>query len=96
MNLSELIRKIPDLVNDIVTKQRIDDSMIGQFHLGQQYEISTWVNNKMCGVYPCELERESIYYDHDGDSKTLKKVRITRVNIYLVVTETTMLVLETD
>jgi len=49
-------------------------------------------------VYPCELERESIYYDTDGSSgaKTLKKVRIVRVNIYLVVTETTMLVLEVD
>ena len=56
------------------------------------------MNNKSCGVYPCELERESIYYDTDGSSgaKTLKKVRIVRVNIYLVVTETTMLVLEVD
>jgi hypothetical protein len=50
----------------------------------------------MCGVFPCELEREVIYHEHDGDSKTLKKVRISRVNIYLVVTETTLLVLETD
>mgnify|MGYP000090443522 FL=1 len=71
--------------------------MIGQFHLGQQYEISTWMNNKLCGVYPCELERESIYYDtNEKGEKTLKKVRISRVNIYLVVTETTLLVLETD
>ena len=55
------------------------------------------MNNKLCGVYPCELERESIYYDtNEKGEKTLKKVRITRVNIYLIVTETTLLVLETD
>jgi hypothetical protein len=72
--------------------------MVGAFHLGQQYEISTWINNKRCGVYPCELERENIYYEEDKTTgaKTLKKVRIVRVNIYLVVTETILLVLETD
>jgi len=49
-------------------------------------------------VYPCELERENIYYEEDKETgaKTLKKVRTVRVNIYLVVTETILLVLETD
>ncbi len=49
-------------------------------------------------MYPCELERENIYYEEDSETgaKTLKKVRTVRVNIYLVVTETILLVLETD
>jgi hypothetical protein len=98
MNLSELIKQIPNFVHDVVTKQREDNEMVGQFHLGQQYEISTWINNKRCGVYPCELERENIYYEEDKETgaRTLKKVRTVRVNIYLVVTETILLVLETD
>lgn len=98
MNLSELIKQIPNFVHDVVTKQRAENNMVGQFHLGQQYEISTWINNKRCGVYPCELERENIYYEEDKETgaKTLKKVRTVRVNIYLVVTETILLVLETD
>ncbi len=49
-------------------------------------------------MYPCELERESIYFAEDSATgmKTLKKVSITLINIYLVVTETMLLVLETE
>jgi len=97
-NLSELIKQIPSFIHEVVTSVRAENSMVGQFHLGQQYEISTWINNKQCGVYPCELERENIYYEEDSatGAKTLKKVRTIRINIYLVVTETILLVLETD
>ena len=49
-------------------------------------------------MYPCELERENIYYEEDFNTgaKTLKKVRTIRVQIYLVVTENLLLVLEID
>ena len=63
MNLSELIKQIPSFIHDVVCQERPENTMIGSFHLGQQYEISTWINNKRCGVYPCELEKESIYFD---------------------------------
>ena len=78
MNLNELIKQIPSFIHDVVTQQRPESVMIGQFHLGQQYETSTWINNKRCGVYPCEIEKENIYYSEDPGSgkKTMKKVRV--------------------
>lgn len=53
MNLYELIQQIPNFIQETITKGRDRKEMIGRFHLGLNYDISSWLNNPNCRVFPC-------------------------------------------
>lgn len=64
--------------------------MIGQFHLGMQYDMNIWLQNPQCGVFPCKEEKENLVAQQ-GSVK-----RKGYIDIYTVVTESILLYLEAD
>jgi len=52
MNLYELIQRIPDFIA-VHHKREASPSMLGQFHLGFKYDMSTWKLSQHTPVYPC-------------------------------------------
>ena len=65
--------------------------MIGQFHLGMQYDMNIWLQNSQCGIFPCKEEKENVVQSANGPVK--RKGYIDR---YTVVTESILLYLEAD
>ena len=64
--------------------------MIGQFHLGLQYDMNIWLQNSQCGIFPCKEEKENVV---TGNGSVKRKGYI---DVYTVVTESTLLYLEPD
>lgn len=88
MNLYELLQYIPDFISEMLMRSGDDDfkdessnntvsnqpksGILGHFHLGMQYDINIWLSNPLCGVYPCQEERE---VSHKGNSgQKVKKI----------------------
>ena len=60
MNLYELIQQMPNFVVETITKGRERKEMLGRFHLGLNYDMSIWLNNSFCRVFPCQQEQDVV------------------------------------
>lgn len=96
MNLHELIQQIPNFILETVTKGRDRKEMIGRFHLGLNYDITSWLNSKDCRVFPCQQEQEVLVKIKNKEGQIKKHERKTMIDIYLVITENMLIMLKTD
>ena len=107
MNLYDLIQQIPEFIRDTLLKSQNvpqkkakgseEKHMVGRFHMGLNYDMLIWLQNSQCRVFPCQQEQEVTVRIKDKASGQLKKqVRKNMVDIYLVITETVLLMLKTD
>lgn len=103
MNLYELIQQIPEFIRETLLKQQkvqqkiSSAKMVGRFHLGLNYDMLIWLQNSQCRVFPCQQELEVTVKVKDKTTGQMqKRVKKNMVDIYLVVTETVLLMLKTD
>ena len=64
MNLFDVIQLIPNFISQTIEKERAGKTSeirdIGRFHLGLNYDMLIWLNNKECRVFPCQEEVDVI------------------------------------
>lgn len=97
MNLYELIQQIPEFIRETLLHPPPVDKMTGRFHLGLNYDMQSWLTNSMCRVFPCQQEQEiQVKLKDKATGKSEKQLRKQMIDIYLVVSETVLLVLKTD
>lgn len=96
MNLYELIQALPAFIQEVVTKAKERKEMIGRFHLGLNYDMLIWLSNSFCRVFPCQQEQEVLVKIKNKEGQIKKQERKTMIDIYLVVTETNIIMLKTD
>jgi len=51
---------MPNFIVETLTKGRERKEMLGRFHLGLNYDMSIWVNNSFCRVFPCQQEQDVV------------------------------------
>ena len=60
MNLSDLIKRIPQFITDVIKQGDQYTQTIGKFHLGLQYDMNIWFSNSQnCGVFPCQEDKDT-------------------------------------
>lgn len=100
LNLYELIMQIPGLIQDAINlekaKKFIELRSIGKFHLGLKYDMTIWLNNTQCRVFPCQQENEVNVKVKDKQGTVTKQVRKNMIDIYIVITEYHLIMLKTD
>jgi hypothetical protein len=89
MTLIDIIQQIPAFITEQIKASK--DSlglthMVGKYHLGLQYDMSTWPQSQSCGIFPCQEEKEAA-----GGTK-----RKGYIDVFTVVTESILLYLEPD
>ena len=57
MNLYDLIQKIPAFISSNLKSKAELVKMLGQFHLGLRYDMSSWQSSNHSPVFPCQWER---------------------------------------
>jgi hypothetical protein len=57
MNLYDLIQKIPAFISSHLKSKPEPAKMLGHFHLGLRYDMSTWQSSNHSPVFPCQWER---------------------------------------
>lgn len=85
MSLISIIQNIPKFIAETI-KNPQPSQMLGKFHLGLQYDMNIWLQNSLCGIFPCQEEKEN-------QSGVKRKGYI---DVYTVVTESIILYLEPD
>lgn len=69
---------------------------IGKFHLGLNYDMTIWLHNTQCRVFPCQQENEVNVKVKDKQGTVTKQVRKNMIDIYIVITEHHLIMLKTD
>lgn len=57
MNLYDLIQKIPAFISSHLKSKAEPAKMLGLFHLGLRYDMSSWQSSNHSPVFPCQWER---------------------------------------
>ena len=57
MNLYDLIQKIPAFISWHLKGKAEPTTMLGHFHLGLRYDMSTWQSSNHSPVFPCQWEK---------------------------------------
>ena len=57
MNLYDLIQKIPAFISWHLKGKADPTTMLGHFHLGLRYDMSTWQSSNHSPVFPCQWEK---------------------------------------
>ncbi len=78
------------------SKDRQELRNMGRFHLGLNYDMLIWLSNTHCRVFPCQQENEVTVKIKDKQGQVTKQVRKNMIDIYLVITDNTLLMLKTD
>lgn len=71
MNLSDLIKQIPDFIRESLARTTPPQKMVGRFHLGLSYDMLLWMSNSDCGVFPCQEEQLVPVERKDAQGRTV-------------------------
>lgn len=71
MNLSDLIKQIPDFIRESLARATPPQKMVGRFHLGLSYDMLLWMSNSDCGVFPCQEEQLVPVERKDAQGRTV-------------------------